>query len=146
MILGPLPEVHMFSHIVLGTNDLGAAISFYDRVMATLGFARHDTGDTYAGYGKAADIGSGQNCLWINMPLDGKPATSGNGTNIALLAEDRQSVNAFHAAAIEQGAQDEGAPGLRGEVHPHFYAAYCRDPDGHKLVIVCHKGSADAAG
>ena len=146
MILGLLPEVHVFSHIVLGTNDLDAAIAFYDRVMATLGFARHDTGDTYAGYGKAADIGSGQNCLWINMPLDGKPATSGNGTNIALLAEDRQSVNAFHAAAIEQGAQDEGAPGLRGEVHPHFYAAYCRDPDGHKLVIVCHKDSADAAG
>ena len=136
----------MFSHIVLGTNDLDAAIAFYDRVMATLGFARHDTGDTYAGYGKAADIGSGQNCLWINMPLDGKPATSGNGTNIALLAEDRQSVNSFHAAAIEQGAQDEGAPGLRDEVHPHFYAAYCRDPDGHKLVIVCHKDSADATG
>ena len=43
MILGPLPEVHMFSHIVLGTNDLDAAIAFYDRVMATLGFARHDT-------------------------------------------------------------------------------------------------------
>ena len=43
MILGPLPEVHMFSHIVLGTNDI-AAIAFYDRVMATLGFARHDTG------------------------------------------------------------------------------------------------------
>ena len=136
----------MFSHIVLGTNDLDAAIAFYDRVMATLGVARHDTGDTYAGYGKAADIGSGQNCLWINMPLDGKSATSGNGTNIALLAEDRQSVNAFHAAAIEHGGQDEGAPGLRAEVHPHFYAAYCRDPDGHKLVIVCHKGSADAAG
>lgn len=145
MILGLLPEVHMFSHIVLGTNDLGAAISFYDRVMATLGFARHDTGDTYAGYGKAADIGSGQNCLWINMPLDGKPATSGNGTNIALLAEDRQSVNAFHAAAIEHGGEDEGAPGLRGEVHPHFYAAYCRDLDGHKLVVVCHKDSTDAA-
>ena len=136
----------MFSHIVLGTNDLNAAIAFYDQVMATLGYARHDTGDTYAGYGKAGDIGSGQNCLWINMPLDGEPATCGNGTNIALLAEDRQAVDAFHTAAIEQGAQDEGAPGLRAEVHPHFYAAYCRDPDGHKLVIVCHKDSADAAG
>ena len=136
----------MFSHIVLGTNDLDAAIAFYDRVMATLGFARHDTGDTYAGYGKAADIGSGRNCLWINMPLDGELATYGNGTNIALLAESRQAVDAFHTAAIKHGGQDEGAPGLRDEVHPHFYAAYCRDPDGHKLVIVCHKDSAETAG
>ena len=146
MTLGPRPEVRMFSHIVLGTNDLDAAIAFYDRVMATLGFARHDTGDTYAGYGKAADIGSGQNCLWINMPLDGELATCGNGTNIALLAESRQAVDAFHTAAIKHGGQDEGAPGLRDEVHPHFYAAYCRDPDGHKLVIVCHKDSAEIAG
>jgi len=144
MTLGPLPGARMFSHIVLGTNDLKAATVFYDQVMATLGYARHDTGDTYAGYGKATDIGSGQNCLWINMPLDGKPATIGNGTNIALLAEDRQAVDAFHAAAMDQGGQDEGAPGLRSEVHPHFYAAYCRDPDGHKLVIVCHKVFSDA--
>ena len=135
----------MFSHIVLGTNDLNAAIAFYDPVMATLGYARLETGDSYAGYGKATDIGSGQNCLWINTPLDGKPSTSGNGTNIALLAEDRQAVDAFHTAAIEHGAQDEGAPGLRADVHPHFYAAYCRDPDGHKLVVVCHKDSTDAA-
>ena len=144
MTLGPLPGVGMFSHIVLGTNDLTAAIAFYDPVMATLGYARHDAGNTYAGYGNAADIGSGQNCLWINMPLDGKPATSGNGTNIALLAQDRQAVDAFHAAAMDHGGQDEGAPGLRSEVHPHFYAAYCRDPDGHKLVIACHKGFPDA--
>lgn len=129
----------MFSHIVLGTNDLSRAVAFYDQVMATLSYARLDTGDTYAGYGKAVDIGSGKNCLWINMPLDGKPATNGNGTNVALLAENRQAVDAFHAAAIDHGGQDEGAPGLRGEVHPHFYAAYCQDLDGHKLVIVCHE-------
>ena len=53
----------MFSHIVLGTNDLSRAIAFYDQVMTTLGYARHDTSDTYAGYGKAADISSGKNCL-----------------------------------------------------------------------------------
>ena len=136
----------MFSHVVLGTNDLSVALAFYDQVMATLGYGRHDASDTYAGYGNAADIGSRQNCLWTNMALDGNPATSGNGTNIALLAEDRQAVDAFHAAALDQGGQDEGAPGLRSEVHPHFYAAYCRDPDGHKLVIVCHKDFSHAEG
>lgn len=134
----------MFSHIVLGTNDLNTAIAFYDSVMATLEYARLDTGDTHAGYGKAADIGRGQNCLWINAPLDGRPATSGNGTNIAFLAKDRQAVDAFHAAAMDQGGRDEGAPGIRAEVHPNFYAAYCRDPDGHKLVIVCHEDLSEA--
>ena len=110
----------MFSHIVLGTNDLDAAIAFYDQVMATVGYARLDTGDTYAGYGKAADIGSGQNCLWINMTLDGEPATSGNGTNIALLAEDRQSVNAFHAAAIEHGGARRGCARIKRRGSPTF--------------------------
>lgn len=134
----------MFSHIVLGTNDLSRSIAFYDQVMPTLGYGRHDTGDTYAGYGIATDMGSGQNCLWINLPLDGKAATTGNGTNVALLAVNRQAVDAFHKAAVMHGGKDEGAPGLRTEVHPHFYAAYCRDPDGHKLVVVCHEALSDA--
>jgi predicted lactoylglutathione lyase len=83
-------------------------------------------------------MGSGQNCLWLGLPADGKAATCGNGTNVALLAETREQVDRFYATALAAGALDEGAPGLR-DVHPHFYAAYIRDPDGHKLVVVCHR-------
>jgi predicted lactoylglutathione lyase len=83
-------------------------------------------------------MGSGQNCLWLGLPADGKAATCGNGTNVALLAETREQVDRFYATALAAGALDEGAQGLR-DVHPHFYAAYIRDPDGHKLVIVCHR-------
>jgi len=128
----------MFSHIMLGTNDLVASRRFYDAVMPTLGCACHEAGDSYAGYGLQEDMGSGQNCLWLGLPADGKAATCGNGTNVALLAETREQVDRFHATALTAGALDEGAPGLR-DVHPHFYAAYIRDPDGHKLVVVCHR-------
>ena len=128
----------MFSHIMLGTNDLVASRRFYDAVMPTLGCACHEAGDSYAGYGLQEDMGSGQNCLWLGLPADGKAATCGNGTNVALLAETREQVDRFYATALAAGALDEGAPGLR-DVHPHFYAAYVRDPDGHKLVVVCHQ-------
>ena len=128
----------MFSHIMLRTNDLVASRRFYDAVMPTLGCACHEAGDSYAGYGLQEDMGSGQNCLWLGLPADGKAATCGNGTNVALLAETREQVDRFYATALTAGALDEGAPGLR-DVHPHFYAAYIRDPDGHKLVVVCHR-------
>ena len=128
----------MFSHIMLGTNDLAASRTFYDAVMPTLGYVCEDAGDSYAGYGSKENIGSGYNCLWLGLPADGKAATSGNGTNVALLAQSREQVDNFYSAALAAGASDEGAPGLR-DVHPHFYAAYVRDPNGHKLVVVCHR-------
>lgn len=127
----------MFSHICLGTNNLSESIAFYDQVMPVLGVSREDTGDTYAGYGNKEDMGSGVNCLFIGSTFNGEPATAGNGVNIALLAQTREQVVRFHALALENGGQDEGAPGLR-EVHPNFYAAYVRDPTGNKLVVVCH--------
>ena len=127
----------MFSHICLGTNNLAESIAFYDQVMSVLGVSRQDTGDTYAGYGNQDDIGSGVNCLFIGNAYNGEPATAGNGVNIALLAQTREQVVKFHQLALDNGGQDEGAPGLR-DVHPHFFAAYLLDPTGNKLVVVCH--------
>ena len=127
----------MFSHIMLGTHDLKQAIAFYDAVMATLGYSRQDTGETYDGYGRPEDIGSVVNCLFVGYPLDGKAAKPGNGVNVALLAQTRAQVARFHEIALLNGGADEGAPGPR-DVHPHFFAAYVRDPSGNKLAIVCH--------
>ncbi|CAI8165861.1 MAG: Uncharacterised protein [Cellvibrionales bacterium UBA7375] len=127
----------MFSHICLGTNNLAESIAFYDQVMPVLGVSRQDTGDTYAGYGNQEDIGSGVNCLFIGNAYNGEPATAGNGVNIALLAQTREQVVKFHQLALDNGGQDEGAPGLR-DVHPHFFAAYLLDPTGNKLVVVSH--------
>ena len=99
----------MFSHIMLGTNDLVASRRFYDAVMPTLGCACHEAGDSYAGYGLQEDMGSGQNCLWLGLPAEGEAATCGNGTNVALLAETREQVDRFYATALTAGALDEGA-------------------------------------
>ena len=85
----------MFSHIMLGTNDLVSSRRFYDAVMPTLGYACEDAGDSYAGYGLKEHIGSGQNCLWLGLPADGEAATSGNGTNVALLAQSREQSIVF---------------------------------------------------
>jgi len=129
----------MFSHIMLGVNDIERAIEFYDKVMSILGYKRQSSGETFAGYGAKEDIGTGINCLWIGQPFNGAPASSGNGTNIAFLARERSIVDLFHKTAIELGSVNEGDPGIRGEAHANFYAAYVRDPDGNKLVVVCHE-------
>jgi predicted lactoylglutathione lyase len=69
-------------------------------------------------------------CLAIAKPFDGNPATVGNGVMVALQVESQDAVKAFHAKALELGAQDEGAPGPRGD---GFHAGYFRDLDGNKL-------------
>lgn len=124
----------MYSHITIGANDVERAGTFYDAVMETLGYVRFFTADGALGYGKPAD-----QQLWILTPFDGKPATAGNGTHIALLAQTRAAVDAFHAAALGNGGSDEGAPGLRPQYHEHYYGAYVRDPEGNKLQAVCHR-------
>ena len=128
----------MLSHIMLGTSDLVGSRRFYDAVMPTLGYVCEDAGESYAGYGLKERIGSGQNCLWLGLPADGEAVTLYNGTNVAPLARSRKQINSFYSAALAAGASDEGTPGLR-DVHPHFYTACVRDPDGHKLVVVCHR-------
>ena len=129
----------MFSHMMLGTNNLPESIAFYDQIMPLLGCSREFTGETYAGYGnKDSDVATGINCLWIAPPFNGEPASPGNGVNVALHAVTRHQVSRCHEKALQCGGADEGAPGIREEAHPNFYAAYFRDPTGNKLAVVCH--------
>lgn len=128
----------MFSYMSLGTNDLSRAIRFYDAALAPLGhrqIADFDTTGTSAAWG-LDDPGPH---LWVTQPFDGNPASVGNGTMVSFLADTRAAVDAFHAASLATGGRDEGAPGLRPQYGPHFYAAYVRDPDGNKLNAVCYR-------
>jgi catechol 2,3-dioxygenase-like lactoylglutathione lyase family enzyme len=127
----------MFSHVTLGANDIPRAIAFYDRALATLGLARQET-DLELGWAGWAPAADASRPFWVMRPLDGKPATVGNGVTIAFEAPDRPTVDAFHEAALAAGGTDEGGPGLRPHYHADFYAAYVRDPDGNKLCCVCH--------
>ncbi len=79
--------------------------------------------------------GPGAPMLGIMMPHDGAPARPGNGTMVAIAADDRQQVDAMHANAMLLGATDAGAPGPRGGENSPFYGAYFRDLDGNKLAV-----------
>ncbi len=124
----------MFSHITLGIDNFAAAEPFYDAIMQVLGhpvFFGHDKG-------KAWGEPTGPK-LFIGHAFDGKPASHGNGTHAAFIVKTRKQVDAFHAAALDNGGSDEGAPGLRPHYHPNYYGAYVRDPEGNKLQAVCHR-------
>ena len=122
-------------YLTLGTNDLASATRFYDAALAPLGLVRRATEPDEVGYGRPED----RRCrVWITRPFDGKAATVGNGSMLALLAQSQQAVRDFHVAALASGGTDEGAPGLR-PYGAAFYAAYVRDPDGNKLSAV-HEG------
>jgi catechol 2,3-dioxygenase-like lactoylglutathione lyase family enzyme len=115
------------SHLSLGTNDLEAAVRFYDRVLATLGIRRMMTGDGHAVYGREFPE------FTIGTPIDGGRATVGNGTHVGFNAPTREAVHAFHAAALEAGGADEGAPGPRPAYGPAYHGGFARDLDGHKI-------------
>lgn len=126
----------MFSYVALGTSDIARARRFYDAALAPLGHSRiPDYGDPRSNAWGTDDPGPH---LWVARPFDGNPASVGNGTMVSFLAPSRGAVDAFHAAALAHGGRDEGAPGLRPQYGPHFYAAYVRDPDGNKLNAVCY--------
>ncbi len=127
----------MLSHVILGTCDVERAVNFYDAVLGILGYQRRWLGETGAGYGTDDEIGI--DTFWLNKPIDGLPATVGNGTNVAFVAPSRKAVRDFYDRALALGGASEGEPGIREEAHPNFYAAYVRDPDGHKIVAVCHR-------
>ncbi len=130
-------EIRMFSHVTVGTNDFDRATAFYDALLPPLGLGsiERDADHGYAGYAR----GPGQPPqFWIMRPIDGKPATVGNGVTVAFEAATRADVDAFHATALAAGGTDEGAPGLRPWYHPDYYGAYVRDRDGNKLCIACH--------
>jgi catechol 2,3-dioxygenase-like lactoylglutathione lyase family enzyme len=138
----------MFTYVTLGSNDLARSAQFYDAVLAPLGLARCDTSgeadwDGWLGWGSYGEAGARELALWVCRPFDGAPASAGNGVMVALRATSWQAVQGFHAAALAHGGSSEGAPALRPRYNPDFYAAYVRDPDGHKLAAVCRGHTQD---
>ncbi|MEO1167133.1 MAG: VOC family protein [Pseudomonadota bacterium] len=120
----------MIGYATVGTNDLEKARGFYDALLETVGAKRlMQLDEGFTGYGREM----GEPMLCVTPPFDGEQASVGNGMMIALQAESREQVEALHAKALELGAADEGAPGIREPEEMGFYAAYFRDLDGNKL-------------
>ena len=132
----------MLTYIYFGTNDLERATRFYDATLVPLGMPRCITGDPEwdrisAGWGVYENEGARELAFWIGKPFNQQPATIGNGSMVAFRARSWKEVDNFHTAALAHGGTSDGAPGLRPQYNPDFYAAYVRDPDGNKLAAVC---------
>ncbi len=125
----------MSVYVTLGV-DPEASYRFYDAVLATIGWASRGDFGPWRGYSEGGQ--EQEPSLWIAPPFNGDPATSGNGTMVGFMVKSRAEVVAFHQAALAQGGRDEGAPGLRPQYGPDWFAAYVRDPVGNKLAVVCN--------
>ncbi len=122
----------MFSHVMIGANDLEASRKFYDAVLGTLnlspGVANNDNRYFYR---------SPKGSFSITKPLDGQAATHANGGTIGFLAETPEQVQAFHAAGIANGGTTcEEPPGPREGPFGALYLAYLRDPSGNKICAL----------
>ncbi len=123
----------MFDHVKFGVRDYAASKAFYLKALAPIGLVVIAEGDTPScGIELSAD---GKTSLCI-FQTDEKPAH----LHLAFKAETRAQVDAFHRAALEAGARDNGAPGLRPNYHANYYAAFVIGPDGHNIEAVCHAG------
>ena len=122
----------MIHHISLGTNDVERSKRFYDAVLPIVGLQLMAAEPEGLGYG------SGTFHFSVQIPIDGKPASVGNGTHIAFAAEDRSMVDAFYFAALAHGGTGDGEPGLRPDYDANYYGAFVRDPDGHKIEAMTY--------
>jgi catechol 2,3-dioxygenase-like lactoylglutathione lyase family enzyme len=118
----------MFSHIMVGTNNLDRAKSFYDALLGTLGVP--------------AGVVDRHRIFWrtpsgvfsASLPIDGQPATLGNGSTIGFACQSAEQADAWHASGLAHGGTTcEEPPGVREGVVGKLYLAYLRDPDGNKL-------------
>jgi catechol 2,3-dioxygenase-like lactoylglutathione lyase family enzyme len=121
----------MFSHVMLGVNDLEASKKFYDAVLGTLGIAPGAANRNRYFYRSATGT------FAISTPLNGEPACHGNGSTLGFTVQSPEQGAAFHAAGLANGGTTcEDPPGFRDGAMGQMYLAYVRDPDGNKLCAL----------
>lgn len=126
----------MFSHVMVGSNDLAASKKFYDAVLATLGMPAGMTDEK----GRIFYL-SPTGVLGITKPINGAPATAANGGTIGFMVPDPAKVDAWHAAGVANGGTTcEDPPGVREGSMGKMYLAYLRDPSGNKLCALHRMG------
>jgi catechol 2,3-dioxygenase-like lactoylglutathione lyase family enzyme len=124
----------MIDHVGFSVSDYARARAFYEKALAPLGYVlvmettAQETGKPTAGFGA-----NGKPDFWV-----GGEGMLDKPLHIAIVAEDRATVDAFYSAALAAGGRDNGPPGVRPQYHPNYYGAFVLDPDGHNIEAVCH--------
>lgn len=132
----------MLDHLGFSVSDYTASRDFYRQALAPLGYGvvMEVTREMSGGYEGCGFGPPGRPQFWVGHG-GGGDAHAG-GMHIAFVAKSRAEVDAFHAAAIAAGGQDNGAPGLRPHYHPDYYGAFVIDINGQNIEAVCHAPEA----
>jgi catechol 2,3-dioxygenase-like lactoylglutathione lyase family enzyme len=130
----------MLDHISIRVADHERSKKFYEAVLAPLGYSL--AMETPSGTGFAREFIPD---FWIKQgePVNIEDSTEsgcgGPAVHVAFASDNRNTVDAFHRAALAAGARDNGGPKLRPDYHPNYYGAFVLDPDGYNIEAVCHK-------
>ncbi len=131
----------MIDHVGIKVKNVERSKAFYEAALAPLGIrVQYDFGAPgrpqrhYVGFGETID----KVFLWIGTGI-GVPAAQSGPVHICLAARSRKKVHEFYEAALAAGGKDNGAPGLRLDYTPTYYAAFIVDPDGNNLEAVCQR-------
>jgi len=126
----------MFSHVMIGSNDIDRSKRFYDAVLATLGAGEPLRNKAGTGHTRLFYRHDGST-FCVTEPINGEPATGANGGTIGFKCHSPEQVQQFHDAAVAHGGTSiEAAPGLRESKLGSLHLAYVRDPDGNKLCAL----------
>jgi catechol 2,3-dioxygenase-like lactoylglutathione lyase family enzyme len=126
----------MFSHVMFGVSDLEVSRKFYDAALGSLGIAPGVANKNRYFYRSPTGT------FGITTPINGEPATHGNGSTLGFHAKTAEQADAFHAAGLANGGTAcEAPPGLRDASGMSLYLAYLRDPDNNKICVL-HRPAA----
>jgi catechol 2,3-dioxygenase-like lactoylglutathione lyase family enzyme len=121
----------MLDHVSIGVRDVATAKRFYDAALKPLGYKCLSASPGSLGYGGDAVA------LWIGAAERPVAGDMKSGLHFCFAAPTRKAVDAFHEAALGAGGRDNGAPGLRADYGPAYYAAFVIDPDGYRIEAYC---------
>ena len=116
----------MLDHVKIPVKDFDESRKFYEQVLGSIG------GGVVAEFPGLVLLGNQDGMVAIQQSDQVMPI------HIAFKAAERDGVQKFYDAALAAGASDNGAPGVRSDVHPNYYAAFVHDPNGHNIEAVCH--------
>ena len=135
-----MPGMSSLDHLTLFVSDFARSKAFYQQALAPLGLVPLMEHGQACGFGRdrKPDFWIGTGPASFQKPEHLRPITP---THVAFAARSRAEVEAFHAAALAAGGTDFGAPGIRADYHPGYYAAFVLDPDGHDIEAVFHHGA-----